>query len=75
MYVDESSMTGESEPVAKATLDDCLAAMKKSTKQDLSSPALMSGTRIVSGEGKMVCLVVGSNSCIGRIRSLVEERR
>lgn len=49
IHVDESSMTGESEPVAKAVLEDCLAAMKKSTKHDLPSPLLMSGTRVVSG--------------------------
>lgn len=29
LYVDESSMTGESEPVPKALLDECLAALKK----------------------------------------------
>lgn len=74
VYVDESSMTGESEPVTKDTLENCLNALKKNCKDDVPSPVIVSGTKVASGEGKMVCLVVGKNSCIGKIKSLVEEK-
>jgi len=33
----------------------------------------MSGTKVLSGEGKMVVLVVGDQSCIGKIRALLEK--
>jgi magnesium-transporting ATPase (P-type) len=33
----------------------------------------MSGTKILTGEGKMVVLVVGDQSCMGKIRSLLEK--
>jgi magnesium-transporting ATPase (P-type) len=33
----------------------------------------MSGTKILSGEGKMVVMVVGEHSCIGKIRVLLEK--
>ena len=33
----------------------------------------MSGTKILSGEGKMVIIVVGKESCIGRVREKIEQ--
>ena len=33
----------------------------------------MSGTRVLAGEGKMVVLVVGPQSCLGKIRALLEK--
>jgi magnesium-transporting ATPase (P-type) len=42
--------------------------------KDVPSTVMISGTKVLSGEGKMICLVVGNSSCIGHIRSLVEER-
>lgn len=33
----------------------------------------MSGTKVLSGEGKMIVLVVGKFSCIGKIRALLEK--
>lgn len=32
----------------------------------------MSGTNVLTGEGKMMVLVVGELSCIGKIRELLE---
>jgi magnesium-transporting ATPase (P-type) len=32
----------------------------------------LSGTKVLSGEGKMIVLVVGELSCIGKIRALLE---
>ena len=33
----------------------------------------MSGTKILSGEGKLLILVVGERSCIGRVRAKLEQ--
>lgn len=33
----------------------------------------MSGTRVLAGEGKMIVLVVGDQSCIGKVKSLLVE--
>jgi hypothetical protein len=35
---------------------------------DVPSPALLSGTRVLTGMGKYLILVVGEHSCIGKIR-------
>lgn len=40
-------------------------------RHDVPSPIMMSGTRVLSGEGKMVVLVVGDSSCVGKISVLL----
>lgn len=61
-------MTGESDPVKKNILKSCLKKKEHidsngekniATKHTIPSPILMSGTKILTGEGKMVVLVVG----------------
>lgn len=42
---------------------------KKTASHALPSPLLLSGTAIGSGEGKMVALMVGEDSCLGKILS------
>jgi magnesium-transporting ATPase (P-type) len=37
-------------------------------KHEIPSPILMSGTKVLTGEGKMMVIVVGNKSCIGKIR-------
>ncbi|XP_071805419.1 plasma membrane calcium-transporting ATPase 3-like [Asterias amurensis] len=56
LKVDESSLTGESD------------AIKKSVEKD---PALLSGTHVLEGSGKMVVTAVGLNSQTGQIFSLL----
>ena len=34
---------------------------------------MLSGTSILSGEGKMVVIVVGDLSCLGKIRSILAQ--
>lgn len=79
---DESAMTGETEPVAKNILLTCERRRQDLTrnqeineedKHQIPSPILMSGTRVLAGEGKMVVLVVGPQSCLGKIRALLEK--
>lgn len=71
---DESAMTGETDPLKKEILSDCLTEMNKiiaegnrntAGKHAVPSPLLMSGTKILTGEGLMVVAVVGPLSCMG----------
>jgi magnesium-transporting ATPase (P-type) len=75
-------MTGEADPIHKHILKFCIrkkqdlernAEKNAEDKHEVPSPILMSGTRVLSGEGKMVVLVVGPDSCIGKIRALLEK--
>ena len=79
---DESSMTGETEPLKKLVLADCLKKrneiISEGTKKDVNyhsipSPVLLSGSRVLQGEGKFVVIVVGPKSCLGRIQSKLEQ--
>jgi P-type Ca2+ transporter type 2B len=78
---DESAMTGESDPVHKALLKHCLKKKQQledsgeknlTNKHEVPSPILLSGTKVLTGEGRMLVLVVGELSCIGKIRALLE---
>jgi P-type E1-E2 ATPase len=73
-------MTGETDPVHKNVIEKCLKKQEEivhnceknvSGKHDVPSPIMMSGTRILTGEGKMVVLVVGEQSCLGKIQALL----
>lgn len=77
---DESAMTGESDPIKKNTLAICLKKKQHleqqgekniADKHEVPSPIIMSGTKVLTGEGKMVVLAVGQASCIGKIRALL----
>lgn len=84
IFCDESDLTGETEPVMKRTLKDCISKRNEilswnknvkslSLKQnELPSPILFSGSRILQGDGKFLVLVVGAKSGIGRIREKLE---
>ena len=76
LQTDESAMTGETDPIKKNVFDFCLAKRNliidagdkmNSGKHDVPSPILFSGTSIITGEGKMVVIVVGKVSSVGRI--------
>ena len=82
LTTDESAMTGESQPVAKAVLSQCLAKKKEIQNQgeegnvdkhEVPSPILMSGTKVLTGDGRMMIIVVGDQSCIGKIRRKVNQ--
>ena len=82
IMTDESAMTGETDPVHKNIYLKCEEKEKeitdsgernKAEKHDVPSPIIMSGTRILSGEGRMVVMVVGDQSCIGKVKSLLVE--
>jgi magnesium-transporting ATPase (P-type) len=74
-------MTGEADPIHKATFENCLAKKlevesngdEHKDKHEVPSPILLSGTKVLTGEGKMVIMVVGDLSCIGKIRALLTQ--
>lgn len=75
-------MTGETDPIKKQILKDCIARQEEveangeknlADRHEVPSPILMSGTKVLSGEGKMLILVVGDQSCIGRVRAKLEQ--
>jgi magnesium-transporting ATPase (P-type) len=77
LTVDESAMTGETDPVKKNELQKCIeekdAMVAQGSKNtagahDVSSPIIISGTRVLTGSGVMLVIVVGDSSCIGKIR-------
>lgn len=80
LLCDESAMTGESDEIKKEPHKKCMrikhekeedmnktTVAKISRKHDIPSPLLMSGTSISQGEGKMLCIMVGDDSCLGEI--------
>lgn len=34
---------------------------------------MMSGTKVMTGEGKMIVTVVGDDSCLGKLKKLLEQ--
>lgn len=66
LIVDESAMTGETNTAKKETLSNSQA--NKNT-----TPIVISGTVILDGEAKILTLLVGSASCVGKISVPVEE--
>jgi len=80
---DEASMTGESDTVLKETFEKCM--LRKSEHEednksghngahDVPSPILLSGTNIQKGEGYFVVVVVGDETCEGKIMSAVNKK-
>ena len=45
---------------------------KKGNPHDLPSPVILSGTQFATGEGWFVCIMVGKNSCVGKILAKLE---
>jgi len=81
LNVDEAAMTGESDEMKKEILYFCKLrrdeknaegqklddGAKMSRSHEIPSPIILSGTSIAGGEGRMVCLMVGADSCLGQI--------
>lgn len=80
---DESAMTGETDPVKKDSLDKCIrkrnivieeGSRNISNPHTIPSPILLSGTKILSGVGYFLIIVVGDESCVGKIESLLRDQ-
>ena len=99
LYLDESAMTGETNPIKKNSLKECInyrnQVMAEGKKLIVSpshvySPILKSGTRVfnliyffllniiikvLNGEGKFIVIVVGDESCEGKIYKLLRTEK
>ena len=77
--MDESSMTGETKPMKKESLESCLKKKDELLKEGIDkishhaipSVVIMAGTKVLSGSGKMVVINVGPNSSIGKIKAIL----
>lgn len=78
---DESAMTGESIELKKGNLEMCYQRLEEHEQDEdsernehtLPSPVLVSGTQIQTGEGWFMIIVVGKNSCVGKIMSKLNQ--
>ena len=86
----EAAMTGESDELKKDTLENCLLrkeekdvelgianpveGAKKGHPHDVPSPVVLSGTQFATGEGWFLCIMVGDESCVGKIMAKLEQR-
>lgn len=81
----EAAMTGESDEMKKEALDICFQRIAEKAQEaqfsanqhkgshDIPSPLMLSGTQVSTGEGWFVCIVVGKNSCVGKILDKLEQ--
>eukprot|EP00744_Colponema_vietnamica_P000450 GILI01000815.1.p2 GENE.GILI01000815.1~~GILI01000815.1.p2 ORF type:complete len:1124 (+),score=399.86 GILI01000815.1:165-3536(+) len=82
MKLDESSMTGETDALAKIPISDCLRKISESDgsgtgesndHHSFPSPMLLGGTKVMDGTGKMLVTAVGSFTYIGKTVELAEQ--
>ena len=71
---DESNLTGETDQMPKSTLECSIRVREELVRENsnvsftkIPSPVILSGSSILQGEGMMVVLLVGDDSCLGRI--------
>ncbi len=68
VQIDESSLTGETQPMKKNTIEYCWKKKQESDNHSihsLPSIVVLSGTKVLTGTGKMIITAVGRNSAIG----------
>jgi magnesium-transporting ATPase (P-type) len=82
VLANESAMTGESDELKKEPFEACMSKRKdklaelggkKGGSHDVTTPVLLSGTQISTGEGWFLAVVVGKNSCDGKIKAKLEQ--
>ncbi len=75
ILIDESSMTGETKAMQKESIEKCLSkkielenkGIQNISHSSIPSPIILSGTKVISGTGRMVVINIGKNSAIGKI--------
>nr|WP_049752929.1 magnesium-translocating P-type ATPase [Metamycoplasma arthritidis] len=71
LFVSQSSLTGESEPIEKYSIYDAKSANENPT--DHANLAFM-GSNIISGSAKAIVVVTGNDTYIGQIASKLNEK-
>ncbi|EGR29603.1 hypothetical protein IMG5_152530 [Ichthyophthirius multifiliis] len=66
IYMDESSVTGESDLIPKI-------AVQKVEQGGKQQPFMVSGSKVMDGSGKMLILAVGKNTQLGQLREKLQE--
>ena len=69
--MDESSLTGESDPLKKETYDKCIESVNNKNNKP-PSPLMLSGTNCIEGTGSAIVIAVGDHSQKGIIRRTVD---
>ena len=69
--IDESSLTGESNAVAKKPFEKCKEEMEAGAKNP-SSMILLSGTNVIEGAGAAIAIAIGPHSQKGIIRGTID---
>ena len=69
--MDESSITGESDPQKKDVFEKCVEDVENKVKNPCSN-LLMSGTNVIEGSGKAIVIAVGKYSQKGIIRGTID---
>lgn len=71
------------DPIKKASLHHCIEQRNRiigeggkntSGRHKVPSCVILSGTKVLTGEGKMVILVVGDSSSVGKIKALLRQK-
>jgi magnesium-transporting ATPase (P-type) len=74
-------MTGESDELKKEPYNTCMAkrreklaelGAKKGGSHEITTSVLLSGTQVATGEDWFIAVVVGKNSCDGKIKAKIE---
>ena len=78
IQADESAMTGETLPIKKDTYEQALMQRNEMIKNnaeknahEVASPVMLSGSKVLNGEGKMIIIAVGKLSAMGKIQNLL----
>lgn len=75
-------MTGETDPLKKETIEACFQKRneirnegeeKNADHHSVPSPILLAGTKILTGEGIFMVIVVGDASSVGKIDVLLRQ--
>ena len=59
--MDESSLSGESDPLKKETFDKCMESVNYKNNKP-SSPLILSSTNCIEGTGSAIVIAVGDHS-------------
>ena len=75
LFISQSSMTGESEPVEKhGELHKATSDKKISSYLELENLAYM-GTNVISGTATAIVISTGNDTCLGTMADLITEKR